>query len=135
MKKLFYVLLSLSLVLVSSLHQNANAQIVKSITLSKTTLTAPDTAKATLSVDNTVVSVEVTINKTSGTVAGTAKLQGSYDGTNWDDISSLTLADVTLNRKVLSLPIPLAHPIYRVIFITSGTNVTTVGCKQLRRTE
>ncbi len=135
MKNLFYVLLSFSILLLASINETATAQIVKTVTLSKTTLTNTDTARSNISADKTVLSVEVSVVKTSGTVAGTVKLQGSFDAVNFDDLNTLTLADQALNRKVMAIPTPLIYPVYRIIFISSGTNVTTVSAKQLRRTE
>ena len=135
MKKLSFVLLSFALVLCLSVTQHAEAQIVKQVTLSKTTLTNTDTSKITLSVDQTVLSVEASVTKTSGTVAGTVKLQGTFDGVNFDDLNTLTLADQALNRKVMAIPTPLVYPVYRLIFLSSGTNVTAVKAKVLRRSE
>lgn len=136
MKKLFSVILSFALVLaVTVLPDHAHAQIVKPVTLSKTTLTNTDTSKATLSVDRSVASIEVKVVKTSGTVAGTVKLQGTFDGINYDDLNTLTLSDQILNRKVMAISTPLIYPGYRLIFIASGTNVTTVSAKQLRRSD
>lgn len=135
MKKLLYALLSFSFIFLACINQNASAQIVSSVTLSKTSLANTDTSKATLSVDRSAVSVEVKVNKTSGTIAGTVKLQGTFDNVNYDDLNTLTLADQALNRKVMAIPTPLTYPVYRVIFISSGSNATTVSAKQLRRTD
>ena len=130
MKKFLFASLIIAAVATSF---QSHAQIVTAVTLSKATLTNTDTAKSFLAVDKSVVSVEVAVSKTSGTVAGVVKLQGTFDKVNYDDLNTLTLADQALNRKMMAVSTPLVYPFYRIIFISSGTNVTAVSAKQLKR--
>ncbi len=127
MKNLFCLLIFCAVALAS------HAQIVNTVTLSKTTLTAPDNATGVLYIDKTVQSVEVQLSKTSGTVAGTVTLQGSVDGTNYDVLNTLTLADQALNRKTMALPVPLIYAHYKIVFATTGTSVSTVAAWTVRR--
>jgi hypothetical protein len=52
--------------------------------------------------DGEGVSFIITVNKISGTVGGSATLQGSNDGTNFQDIATaVTLTDVATQGKAL----------------------------------
>ena len=117
----------------------ASAQIVKSQTVLdpsgaiNSVLTAPDTAFATYSVDNSVKSFRGFVTKTSGTVAGKLYFQGSYGDGYWDTLDSLTLTNVTIQYKTFSPGVPLIYASYRIQYITSGTSVCTAGAYYLRR--
>lgn len=121
MKK-FLSIIALTAALFAFTNNNAQAQIVRSATVSKATLSNADTAYATLSVSN-MVSAEALVTKVSGTVAGTVYLQGTVDGTNYVNIDSLTLANTATQLKVFSTA-PLIYAKYRLQFITSGGSVT-----------
>ena len=117
----------------------ASAQIVKSQGLVstasavKTTLTAPDTAFATFSVDASVKSFRGFVTKTSGTVAGKLYFQGSYGDGYWDTIDSLTLTNVATQYKTFNPGTPLIYASYRIQYLTSGTSVCTASAYYLRR--
>jgi hypothetical protein len=127
MKKLLLLLaITASLLAAQSFTNTVHAQVVKTLTPSAAddTLVNADTAFITVDMLNNATAVEGHVEKISGTVAGTIVLQGSIDGTNYDDISSLTLANVATNYKVYPLhPATgkLIYAKYRLRFITSGT--------------
>jgi hypothetical protein len=83
---------------------------------------------------NNLVGVQATVIKVSGTVAGTAILQGTIDGVGWQPIDTLTLANVATNTQVFSItPATHSYRQYRVVFTTSGTQVSVPRIAWLRR--
>jgi len=66
--------------------------------------------------------VQIVINKISGTVAGTTKLQGSLNGTNWEDIgSAFTHTDVASQAKLFTVTGGMPYTYLRTTSTGSGT--------------
>ena len=118
MKKILFLLL---IVLSYSV---ADAQYATQIPLAAgdttvNTGTASKIIKATGSYSG--VAIQVKVAKISGTAAGTVKIQGSLDGTNYEDIgSSYTVTDVSSQTKTFYISAPLP-PYIKVLETGSGT--------------
>lgn len=65
-------------------------------------------------------SFQVVVTKVSGTVAGKVYFKGTIDGTNYVNIDSLTLANVTTNTKVFT-DVPAKYAKYNLQGVGSGT--------------
>lgn len=91
----------------------------------------------TLSTDLSLLNlagIQATVIKVSGTVAGTAILQGTIDGVAWHVIDTLTLGNVATNTKVWPIsPGTNSYRQYRVVFATTGTQVSVPRLSWLRR--
>jgi hypothetical protein len=124
-----------SLLLCIGIAKLSNAQLVRPITPTKTTLSATDTAYATLPIEPTFKSARAYVTKVSGTVGGKVYLIADYGDSNWERLDSLTLANQTLNYKLFTIPNNnFTYVNYRIQFITnSGTQSVTPSVKYLRR--
>lgn len=72
-------------------------------------------------------SIQIIITKISGTVAGTTKLQGSNNGTNWEDIgSAFTHTDVASQAKLFSVTGGVPYTYLRTTSTGSGTMSASV---------
>jgi hypothetical protein len=66
--------------------------------------------------------VQIVLTKISGTVAGTTKLQGSLNGTNWEDIgSAFTHTDVASQAKLFTVTGGMPYTYLRTTSVGSGT--------------
>jgi len=66
--------------------------------------------------------VQIVITKISGTVAGTTKLQGSLNGSNWEDIgSAFTHTDVATQAKLFTITGGVPYTYLRTTSTGSGT--------------
>jgi hypothetical protein len=66
--------------------------------------------------------VQIVLTKISGTVAGTTKLQGSLDGTNWEDIgSAFTHTNVASQAKLFTVTGGVPYTYLRTTSVGSGT--------------
>jgi len=102
--------------------------------MSKTTLTAPDTASASIAVDNTTKSVKAYITRTSGTLAGKVYLIADFGDGDYAKLDSADLVNgATFKSKVFTIPTPLIYGTYKIQVITSGTSVCVPTAKRLRR--
>lgn len=134
MKKLFATLILIAFTAA------AHAQISTSVTLSspssgatKTSLSSTDTAQAVITASDYFRSVTVVATKTSSTVAGKAYWYGSGNGTNYDLLDSLTVADVSAAQyKTFHPTLPLYYYKFKII-IYSTSGVWTISSKQLIR--
>ena len=73
------------------------------------------------------VGVQILIPKISGTVAGTTKLQGSLNGTNWEDIgSAFTHTDVPSQAKLFTVNSGVPYTYLRTTSTGSGTMSASV---------
>lgn len=71
--------------------------------------------------------VQVIITKISGTVAGTTKLQGSLNGTNWEDIgSAFTHTDAGTQAKLFTITDGVPYTYLRTTSTGSGTMSASV---------
>lgn len=71
--------------------------------------------------------VQIVITKISGTVAGTTKLQGSLNGTNWEDIgSAFTHTDVASQAKLFTVTGGVPYTYLRTTSTGSGTMSASV---------
>lgn len=99
--------------------------------------TMTNATSQTLSTDLTLTNltgIQATVIKVSGTVAGTAILQGTIDGVGWQAIDTLTLANVATNTQVFAItPDTNNYRQYRVVFTTTGTQVSVPRLAWLRR--
>jgi hypothetical protein len=133
-KKIIAFLIAATL-LVCITPKKSDAQINKSVTLSKASVSGTDTATATITADDYVKSFTVVATKTSGTVAGKIYFYGSGDGTNYDKLDSLTMADAAgAQFKTFKPLLPLVYYKYKVTALSTG-GVWTVALKQLERTK
>lgn len=77
----------------------------------------------------TVLIAKVTMKVNTSSLTLTPKIQGSHDGTNWEDVFGLNSAanvataagtgsDVTTTRAIAVPPLPYLHA--RVVFVTAG---------------
>jgi hypothetical protein len=80
-------------------------------------------------------SVQIIITKISGTVAGTTKLQGSLNGTNWEDIgSAFTHTDVASQAKLFTITGGVPYTYLRTTSTGSGTMSASVSlCYVLKK--
>src|SRR5690242_3170110 len=66
--------------------------------------------------------IQITLTKISGTVAGTTKLQGSINGTAWEDIgSAFTHTDVASQSKLFAVTGGVPYVYLRTTSTGSGT--------------
>ena len=66
--------------------------------------------------------VQIVLTKISGTVAGTTKLQGSLNGSNWEDIgSAFTHTDVASQAKLFTVTSGMPYTYLRTTSTGSGT--------------
>jgi hypothetical protein len=66
--------------------------------------------------------MQIVITKISGTVAGTTKLQGSLNGTNWEDIgSAFTHTDIASQAKLFAITGGVPYTYLRTTSTGSGT--------------
>jgi hypothetical protein len=73
------------------------------------------------SVPSKVKSLEVTALKSSGTISAKIYFQGSLDGLVWNNIDSITLADVTTYQTKIVTVTSTIYNSYRSYVTTSGT--------------
>ena len=152
MKKI--ILLSIFMLGLFTLDMAVKAQAVPATAswvdqkgVAKTTSTNADTAIAKIPIPgfNNIVNFEVKITKVSGTAAGKVYLFGNLNGTsplsegqfnnkNPDILDSLTLTDLTVNKKQFKLTSSPAY-YYWVIYKPSGTQTSTFVCKYIARKE
>jgi hypothetical protein len=131
MKTFFAALMLIVIALVAAAP--SQAQIVKTVTLSKDTLSSADTSIATITAEDYVRSFTVVATKVSGTVAGKAYFYASGDGTNYDLIDSLTVANVSgAQYKTFKPALPLVYYKYRV-YTLSTNGVWALRVRQLTR--
>ena len=134
-----FLVLAMSLIMAASfivLPEYSNAQIVKELTpaAADDTLTNADTAYVYISAglgsnasaiaEANGISVAARLTRLSGTAAGSVALQGSVDGTNWEQIDTDNFTNAVTNHFVYSLrgaSGDLLYKQYRLVFITSGT--------------
>lgn len=111
----------------------SHAQASKSVSLSKAALSSTDTSTATITADDYTRSFTVVATKTSGTVAGTIYFYASGNGTNFDLLDSLTVANTSgAQYKTFKPAVPLVYYQYKITaFSTSGG--WTISAKQLTR--
>lgn len=81
--------------------------------------------------------VQIVITKISGTVAGTTKLQGSLNGTNWEDIgSAFTHTDVASQAKLFAITGGVPYVYLRTTSVGSGTMSASVKiCYVLKKVQ
>jgi hypothetical protein len=79
--------------------------------------------------------IQIVITKISGTVAGTTKLQGSINGTNWEDIgSAFTHTDVASQAKLFAISDGVPYTYLRTTSTGSGTMSASVAiCYVLKK--
>jgi hypothetical protein len=139
MKKIFIALFAFAICFaVSTANNTAHAQVYKTRTLA-----AGDTASnattiylTKAAIEDGIVAIQAKVTKISGTVAGTVWLQGSIDGTNFETISTdtLALANQTTNFKIWTIS-KTNYSSYRIKVTTSGTQASVATLSWLRRHE
>jgi hypothetical protein len=84
--------------------------------------TTPDYVTIQPTIFYNQISLQAKVTKISGTVAGYGVIQGSNDGTNYNDINTDTLfmTDVTTNTKIWVLAFN-SHLYYRIKYVGVGT--------------
>lgn len=128
-------ILALAIVTLSILFvaQHAQAQSLKTFTLSKTTLSATDTGYVVTALDDYTQSIYYKFTKNSGTPTGYFIISGSNDGSNWDALDTLTITgNGAFKTKDMG---KLIYNSYRVRAITTSTTQNiTIAAYYLRRT-
>ncbi|MGV3695517.1 hypothetical protein [Flavobacterium sp.] len=83
---------------------------------------------------NDIVVVQPTFTKVSGTAAATVKLQGSVNGTSYNDIgSSYTVTDVA-TQSTSFIVTPSNYKYYRLSIVPTGTQSVKVVTPVIVRT-
>jgi hypothetical protein len=125
MKKILFLLITAALS-TAAFSQGA-IQMKGPNNLLKDTVTNAATKNFTIRLkDGEGVSFVLTVNKISGTVGGTATLQGSNDGTNYQDLATaITLTDVATQGKALDFD-KRKYGYYRYKVVGAGTMVVEV---------
>lgn len=152
MKKIIF--LSLFMIGLFALDQIVSAQAVpatgtwvNNIGRAKTTSTNADTAICQIALPGfyNVLNFEVAVTKVTGTAAGKVYLfgnlnganpltQGQFNSKNPDIIDSLTLSDLTVNKKQFQITTSKCY-YYWVIYKPSGTQTSTFVVKYIARKE
>lgn len=79
------------------------------------------------------VGVQIVITKISGTVAGTTKLQGSLDGSNWEDIgSAFTHTNVASQAKLFTVS-GAPYVYIRTTSVGTGTMAAQVRVRYVQK--
>lgn len=134
MKKIIIFLIAATL-LVCVTPKHSVAQMNKSVTLSKSSLSGTDTATATITADDYTKSFTVIATKTGSSPTGKVYFYGTGDGTNYDLLDSLTVANVAgAQYKTFKPALPLVYYKYKVSAFTAGGTLT-IALKQLERTK
>lgn len=126
MKNIFKLLM---VALVMLFVMDASAQLrTLTIPAAKDTLTNTDTAEATLQANGMagIISFQVSVEKISGTAGGTATIYGSHDGVNYAKLSDSVYTITNTTGTQAAIPwifAPAPVPYYKVIFLTSGSQV------------
>jgi hypothetical protein len=123
MKRFIFLILSAGALMASLAGSaqigNSAALPLKAGDTTVNTGTASRVLSATGNYAGAVIQVKVT--KISGTAAGTVKMQGSLDGTNYEDIgTAYTVTDVATQFKTFYISAPLPQYI-RVLETGAGT--------------
>jgi hypothetical protein len=130
MKKIFF------LMLVIGAAFSVNAQTATTIALAAgDTVNNTGTASKVIKITGGYSGIAVTAIATeiSGTSGGSIKIQGSPDGTNYDDIgSAYTVTDVASQSKTFYITAPL--PVYlKVLQTGAGTMSSVLSVKYVLR--
>lgn len=132
MKKLFAPI-TLFAIMAAFAPQTADAQILRSVTLSKTSLSGTDTSTGTITADDYVRSFTVVATKTGSSPTGKVYFYGSGDGTNYDLLDSLAVANVAgAQYKTFKPALPQVYYKYKIAAYTAG-GALTLSAKQLSR--
>lgn len=86
-----------------------------------------DTMEINVTTSSDVHGVQIVLTKNSGTLSsGTMILSGTVDGTHYDNIDTLTIANAAINKVTLKYEHPV-YTKYRIITTVVGatSNVTT----------
>lgn len=124
MKKFIALLLVCGIAL-SSIAQRAT--LMPLITGDTVVNTATVNKSFTVTAGYSAAGVQIVITKILGTVAGTTKLQGSLNGTNWEDIgSAFTHTDVASQAKLFTITGGVGYTYLRTTSTGSGTMSASV---------
>jgi hypothetical protein len=117
-----FKLLTLFIVMLSCSAINTNAQIVSTITPTKTSLSSTDTAYSSLPITSVVKSIEIGATKTSGTVGGKVYfLAQTLDGATWEKLDSMSVANSAgLQYKLITTPANLIYKAYKFQYLSTG---------------
>lgn len=144
MKKLFFIaVLALSLTVTAQttrpiITPNTIGNMLSTPTHSATDTITNTTVKYQYAVAkgaNITFTAQALVTKVTGTVAGTVKIQGSLDGTNYNDLAgqtAFTLTDVASQSASFSVN-PSTHQFYRIVVTPSGTQSSRIATKALAR--
>lgn len=118
----------LSILMLCVLTIGLNAQVVTAMTKSAVTMTNSTAVTATLQTQFVTenLSLQAVVTKSTGTVAGTVALSVSLDGTNYQSLTTNTLAltDVAINTSVFPLT-KNNYMYYKLTFTGAGSMVAT----------
>lgn len=122
------------LLLMFAFVAGVNAQLLKTTAPVKDTCVNTDNTTIALgSIPGEAVAFHLSCNKVSGTVGGNVILQASIDGTNYVNLDTVALANVTYNLATFE-PSKLSYGFYRIYVATSGTcKINTIRAHWLRR--
>lgn len=120
MKKLIFLFALVVLFITSANSQTAT--LMPLVAGDTVVNTATVNKQITSTAGYSAVGVQIVITKISGTVAGTTKLQGSLNGTNWEDIgSAFTHTDVASQAKLFTVTSGDPYTYLRTTSVGSGT--------------
>lgn len=131
MKKLFSLILILGFLTISF---NSPAQLLKSKVSADTTIDAATVYVTYATIESNITAIQATVTKVSGTVAGYVILQGTVDGTNYQDVNTdtLTLTNTTTNFKIWTID-KAYYAGYRIKHVGSGTQRSIAKFSFIRR--
>jgi hypothetical protein len=123
MKKFVFIALATMSMVTCSLTADAQLATCPTTVAGDTVVnTATVNKQITTSGSYQAAGVQITLTKISGTVAGTTKLQGSINGTAWEDIgSAFTHTDVASQSKLFAVTGGVPYVYLRTTSVGSGT--------------
>ncbi len=119
MKKFLSLLLVCGIAMTSFAQQATLMPLVAGDTIANT---GTVNKQFTVTAGYAAAGVQIVITKISGTVAGTTKLQGSLNGSQWEDIgSSFSHTDVATQAKLFAVTGGVPYTYLRTTSTGSGT--------------
>lgn len=126
MKKILIALIAVLIITAT------NAQKGFTTTTKNGSITAADTTNM-LNVEGGIVNFEYNLTKTNGTAAGKVYLQGRFLSTNWVNIDSITINNVTTEQTLRHFPTKVYYASYRWVNTNTSSATMTVVSGYYRR--
>jgi hypothetical protein len=135
MKK-FIALITLALLAFCFVPQVTNAQIRRTITPTKDSISGTDTMYANFTGASTMKSFTVYLTRASGYIRGKIYLMGSVNSSTYDKIDSLTVTNLAAQNKTFNAGASNGYLIYRYYrfqFLSDTSGVQKAVVYQLER--